>query len=88
MGSMSSRLDKSRMVLASYQPDEANRCVDIFSRPNRTFGFEEFRRAPEDMGAWTQVSCSSVMNTRRRVTHLPCDLLCQFKLTNQDVSLY
>jgi hypothetical protein len=56
MGSMSSRLDKSWMVLASYQTDEANRCVDIFSRPDGTFGFEEFRRDPEDMGAWTPVS--------------------------------
>jgi hypothetical protein len=53
---MSSRLDKSWMVLASHQTDEANRCVDIFSRPNGTFGFEEFRRDPEDMGAWTPVT--------------------------------
>jgi hypothetical protein len=30
--------------------------VDIFSRPDETFGFEEFRRDPEDMGAWTPVS--------------------------------
>jgi len=44
------------MVLASYQTEEANRCVDVFSRPNGTFGFEEFRRDPEDMGAWTPVS--------------------------------
>ncbi len=53
---MSSRLDKSWMVLASHQTDEANRCVDIFSRPDGTFGFEEFRRDPEDMGAWTPVT--------------------------------
>jgi hypothetical protein len=53
---MSSRLDKSWMVLASHQTDEANRCVDVFSRSNGTFGFEEFRRDPEDMGAWTPVS--------------------------------
>ena len=57
---MSSRLDKSWRVLASHQPPEADRCVDVFSRPNGTFGFEEFRRDPEDMGAWTPVSyCSS-----------------------------
>jgi hypothetical protein len=53
---MSSRLDKSWLVLASHQTPEANRCVDIFSRPDGTFGFEEFRRDPEDMGAWTPVS--------------------------------
>jgi hypothetical protein len=53
---MSSRLDKSWMVLASHQTLEGNRCVDIFGRPEGTFGFEEFRRDPEDMGAWTPVS--------------------------------
>jgi hypothetical protein len=52
---MSSRLDKSWMVLASHQTFEADRCVDIFRRPEGTFGFEEFRRDPEDMGAWTPV---------------------------------
>jgi hypothetical protein len=53
---MSSRLDKSWLVLASQQTADASRCVDIFSRGNGTFGFEEFRRDPEDMGAWTPVS--------------------------------
>ena len=53
---MSSRLDKSWLVLASHQTVDAGRCVDIFSRPNGTFGFEEFRRDPEDMGVWTPVS--------------------------------
>jgi hypothetical protein len=53
---VSSRLDKSWLVLASHQTAEANRCVDIFSRPDGTFGFEEFRRDPEDMGAWTPIA--------------------------------
>jgi hypothetical protein len=53
---VSSRLDKSWAVLASYQTSEADRCVDVFSRPDGTFGFEEFRRDPEDMGAWTPVA--------------------------------
>jgi hypothetical protein len=29
--------------------------VDLFARPDGTFGFEEFRRDPEDAGAWTPV---------------------------------
>lgn len=29
--------------------------MDLFTRPDGTFGFEEFRRDPEDMGAWTPV---------------------------------
>jgi hypothetical protein len=53
---MSSRLDRSWSVLSSHQTQDASRCVDIFSRPEGTFGFEEFRRDPEDMGAWTPVS--------------------------------
>lgn len=53
---MSSRLDKSWIVLASHETNQADRCVDVFSRPDGTFGFEEFRRDPEDMGAWTPIS--------------------------------
>lgn len=32
---------------------ERDRCVDVFVRPDGTFGYEEFRRDPEDMGVWT-----------------------------------
>ena len=27
-------------------------CVDVFSRADGTFGFEEYRRDPEDGGLW------------------------------------
>jgi hypothetical protein len=53
---MSARLDPSWTVLASPSTPTVDRCVDIFSRPDGTFGFEEFRRDPEDMGAWTPVA--------------------------------
>jgi hypothetical protein len=43
-------------VLASHQTVDGSRCVDLFSRPDGTFGFEEFRRDPEDLGAWTPIS--------------------------------
>ncbi|HUY43047.1 MAG TPA: hypothetical protein VMU98_04710 [Acidimicrobiales bacterium] len=59
---MSARLEKSWSVLASHQTREADRCVDVFARPDATFGFEEFRRDPEDRGAWTPVAYFS---TRR-----------------------
>jgi hypothetical protein len=52
---MSARLDKSWFVLASHQTFEGDRCVDVFRRPEGTFGFEEFRKDPEDMGRWTPV---------------------------------
>jgi hypothetical protein len=56
LGLMSSRLDKSWTVLVSHQTAEANRCVDVFRRPDGSFGFEEFRRDPEDMGRWTAIT--------------------------------
>lgn len=52
---MSQRIDKSWVVFASIENDEHNRCVDVFYRPDLTFGFEEFRRDVEDAGAWTPV---------------------------------
>ncbi len=57
---MSARIDKSWKVIASYQTYQGDRCVDIFSRTDGSFGFEEFRKDPEDMGAWTPVAYFSV----------------------------
>jgi len=42
-------------VLASWENDEKDRCVDIFERPDGSFGFEEYRRDPEDSG-WTRIA--------------------------------
>jgi hypothetical protein len=53
---MSKRLDPSWSVLASPSTTTVDRCVDIFKRPDGTFGFEEFRRDPEDMGSWTPIA--------------------------------
>jgi hypothetical protein len=53
---MSSRLDKSWRVLSSFQNPEGDRCVDIFWRPDGSFGFEAFRKDPEDVGAWTAIA--------------------------------
>ena len=44
------------MVLSSIENAEADRCVDLFVRPDGTFGFEEYRRDPEDRGGWTPVT--------------------------------
>ena len=52
---MSLRLQKDWVVLASIENDQHDRCVDLFRRPEGSFGFEEFRRDPEDAGAWTPV---------------------------------
>jgi len=39
-------------VLRSLNTPDGGRCVDIFTRPDETFGFEEFRRDIEDPGGW------------------------------------
>jgi hypothetical protein len=52
---MSQRIDKSWTVLQSIENDQHDRCVDLFRRPDGSFGFEEFRRDVEDAGAWTPV---------------------------------
>ena len=43
-------------MIASLENDTHDRCVDLFRRPDGSFGFEEFRRDPEDAGAWTPVA--------------------------------
>lgn len=46
-------MPKSEIVLASTNNENASRCVDIFRRTDGTFGFEEYRRDPEDQGRWS-----------------------------------
>jgi hypothetical protein len=53
---MSRRIDKSWIVLSSLEDPHGERCVDLFRRPDASFGFEEFRRDVEDAGAWTPVA--------------------------------
>jgi hypothetical protein len=53
---MSKRIDATWIVVASIENVGHDRCVDLFRRPNGTYGFEEFRRDVEDAGAWTPVA--------------------------------
>jgi hypothetical protein len=46
-----SRIDPSRVVLTSLENSHGDRCVDLFRRPDASFGFEEFRR---DVEAWAR----------------------------------
>ena len=57
---MAKRIDPSWIVLESIEDDQHQRCVDLFLRPDGTFGFEEFRRDAEDSGAWTAVRYHSI----------------------------
>lgn len=51
---MARRLDRSWLVFDSIENEDHDRCVDLFSRPDGSFGFEEFRRDVEDR-SWTPV---------------------------------
>jgi hypothetical protein len=44
-----------RKVLNSINNADGSLCVDIFQRPDGTFGFEEYRRDPEDSRGWYPV---------------------------------
>ncbi len=58
---MSQRIKKGWIVLDSIEAFDGDRCVDLFRREDGTFGFEEFRRDPEDAGLWTAMRfCSAV----------------------------
>lgn len=39
-------------VVASRNNESGDYCVDIFVRDDGTFGFEEYRRDPEDLQGW------------------------------------
>jgi hypothetical protein len=58
---MLKRLDPSWVVVESLENPQHDRCVDVFTRPDGSFGFEEFRRDAEDAGAWTPISYFSGM---------------------------
>ena len=64
---MSKRIDRSWVVFVSIENDAHDRCIDVFYRPDGTFGFEEFRRDVEDAGAWTPVQYYS------GAVHASCD---------------
>lgn len=46
---------RRNLVLASLETDGGERCVDIFQRPDGTFGFEEYRRDSEDRSGWFRI---------------------------------
>jgi hypothetical protein len=52
---VAARIPREWLVYESLENDQHDRCVDLFERPDKTCGFEEFRRDVEDAGAWTPV---------------------------------
>lgn len=39
-------------VIASFNNETGDHCIDVFERDDGTFGFEEFRRDHEDLRGW------------------------------------
>lgn len=55
---MISRMNAGRRpwkVIHNSESSDGAYCVDIFVRPDGTFGFEHFRRDAEDAGGWTPI---------------------------------
>lgn len=52
---MTDRPKRARTVIDSINDDAGRRCVDIFQRADGSWGFEEYRRDPEDGGKWTVI---------------------------------
>ena len=44
------------LVLRSIETEDGDRCVDIFRRGDGSFGFEGYRRDPEDTSGWFRVT--------------------------------
>jgi hypothetical protein len=45
-----------RVVARSIETPDGVRCVDVFREPDGQWGYEEFRRDPEDGHGWRPVS--------------------------------
>lgn len=52
-------MTKKNVVIRSYNLDGDTQCLDIFRRPDGTYGFEEYRRDPEDGRGWFAVGVYS-----------------------------
>jgi len=57
-------IDKN-VVLRSINIQGGGRCVDLFLRPDGTFGFEEFRRDMEDNRGWFPIGsfCDQIFDS-------------------------
>ena len=42
-------------VVRSMNQDGGTICVDVFARPDGTYGYDEFRRDPEDGRGWFSI---------------------------------
>jgi hypothetical protein len=55
------------VVIRSYNLDGDTQCVDIFRRSDGTYGFEEYRREPEDGRGWFAIGNYSSRSFEREL---------------------
>ena len=46
---------KDQVVINSINNDNNNLCIDFFIRKNKTFGYQEYRKDPENISEWYRV---------------------------------
>ena len=65
----------------SVETPDGGRCVDIFQRPDGSFGFEEFRRDAEDKTGWFAIGTSSsgVFGTEKSAVEAASNQVSWFK---------
>ena len=66
---VSKRIDKSWVVVDSIENFERDRCVDIFRRPDGSYGFEEFRRDRRMPAHGPRSATTHMPAMLRRMTH-------------------
>lgn len=52
---MTANVRDRALVLISHESADGHLCVDLIRRANGTFGFEEYRRDPDDGRGWYPV---------------------------------
>jgi hypothetical protein len=67
---------RDHLVLRSINAEEADRCVDIFRRPDGSFGFEEYRRDVEDGRGWFAIGGQGTRAFATEGDALAAALLC------------
>ena len=46
---------KDQVVINSINNDNNNLCIDFFIRKNKTFGYQEYRKDPENISGWYRI---------------------------------
>ena len=46
---------KDQVVINSINNDNNNLCIDFFIRNNKTFGYQEYRKDPENISGWYRI---------------------------------